>query len=182
MSRELSEPFKINGLVHFLQATVNLSEEEDKGFSTRGHKSFFCSRETQSETQTSLFSSLTYASQCPWPARSRSHAGSNTSGFRTSRNTRGFLQAQTQGVFAFASGFREVTARGGVLTRQQTEQHKQVYGKPKQKGFSSGPNTRCFRDHKWFSRGYCVRRGSDSSEKTEQRMSLFVERTVGCTK
>ena len=43
-----------------------------------------------------------------------------------------------------------------VLISAQTQG---VFGKLKRKGFSPGPNTRCFRsliDHKWFSRGYCA--------------------------
>ena len=96
-----------------------------------------------------------------------------TRGFLQQDETRGFLQAQTQGVFAscsIASGFHEVTVRLRtyaspcramlVLISAQTQG---VFGKLKHKGFSPGPNTRCFRsliDHKWFSRGYCARWGS----------------------
>ena len=135
MSRELSEPFKINGLVHFLQATVNLSEEEDKGFSTRGHKVLFL----------------------------------------LSRNPK-----RNPNVIVFFAHVR--FAVPVTCSFSYRLKHKRFSDWPKHKGFSPGPNTRRFRDHQWFSRGYCVRRGSDSSEKTEQRMSLFVERTVGCTK
>jgi len=132
LSRELSEPFKINGLVHFLQATVNLSEEEDKGFSTRGHKVLFL----------------------------------------LSRNPK-----RNPNVIVFFAHVRfAVPVTCSFSCRLK---HKRFSDKPKHKGFSPGPNTRRFRVRKWFSRGYCARRGSDSSANRTTQTGLRQAETKG---